>query len=86
MTGLSPLQKFDSTAAIASLSMCINDLQRIIGSLQGSIQELGMALGQSMQAQNMIAKRLENAESQLKSLTGTSVVNGTECTQNGSPC
>ena len=54
------LQNFDSVSAIATLSLAIVDLQKMVGSMQGSVQQLGMHLGQMMQAHNAMAEKVES--------------------------
>lgn len=91
-----PFNAFDTTGAIASLSLTVVELQKAIGGIQGGIQQLGMKLVELMQAHNVAAGAIEGltqshnaVATKLESLTcGDKTEDGTPCTQNGltPPC
>jgi len=51
---------FDTTAAIAKLSLTVIDLQKAIGGIQGALQQFGMNLSQLGDAHNQLANMVES--------------------------
>lgn len=60
--------KFDTVAAIANLSLTVSDLQTGCIGFQTAIQQIGQGLGQLMQANNALGKKVEELEKRIESL------------------